>query len=94
MYPIVKFILTAVRTFVDIMAVLIIIRVLLNWLVAMGKGGNMGQITYIIYDVTEPIIGLAKKLPHRVGMIDLSPIIALLGLDLFEYLITIILTNL
>lgn len=76
-----------IRTFTDIflnlLIFLIIIRVILSWL----RRGFSGPIANFVYSATEPVFNLARKLPHRFGMIDFSPIIALFGVDLFHGLL-------
>lgn len=105
MHSISQFLTTSFGIFVDVMSVLIIIRVLMSWFTMSGRGGfpggegssgasGVGNFARIVTDITEPVINLAKKLPHKAGMIDFSPIIALLGLDLLEYLITMLLSKL
>lgn len=59
----------------------IFIRVILSWFVVAG-GGPPGKLTQIINSATDPIMNLIKKLPHKIGMIDLSPLIALVGISL------------
>lgn len=90
MYSITRFITVFVQTFTDIMSVLIIIRVLLSWLAVSGRSSS-GNVTQIIYDITQPVINIARKIPHKIGMMDFSPIIALFMLDLLEYFILIVL---
>lgn len=92
MYSLARFIAIFVQVFANIMSVLVIIRVLLSWLIASGKHpGNIGR---LVYDITEPLMNMARKLPHRIGMMDFSPIIALIGIDLCEYLILLLLKSL
>ena len=62
----------------------IIGRILISWF-SMGKGMQRGRFSQMIYDVTDPIMNLAKKVPHRIGMLDLSPIIALIAIDIFVW---------
>lgn len=45
----------------------------------------------ILKDVTDPILNLAKRITPNLGMIDLSPIIAIFALDLLKTLIFILL---
>ena len=62
----------------------IIGRVIVSWLSA----GSMhkGKVSQFLFDLTEPVINIARKLPHRIGMIDLAPIIVLLGINLLTTL--------
>jgi len=66
----------------EIITYAIIARIILSWF-RMGRSEVQGPISRILVDTTEPIFNLVRKLPHRIGMIDLSPLIALLGVDLF-----------
>ncbi len=71
----------------------IIARILLSWF-RMGKMSAPGKITIFIHDVTDPVINLARKLPHKWGMIDFAPLIALIGIDILTRVVIIALTNL
>ena len=64
----------------------IIGRVLFSWF-KMGAHSGRGRMEQFLYDITDPFIDLAKKIPHQVGFLDLSPIIALIGIDLLSQLI-------
>jgi len=68
----------------NIMSYAIFIRIILSW-VNMGGMRQPGRFTYFINDITEPILRLAKKLPHRIGMLDLSPFTAMLIINLLVY---------
>jgi len=59
----------------------IFIRVILSWFRVAG-GAPPGKLIQIINGATDPIMNLIKKLPHKIGMIDLSPIIALFGISM------------
>lgn len=77
----------------NLMTYAIIIRILLSWF---NTGGfrQKGRFSLFIDEITNPIINLAKKLPHKIGMLDFAPLIALIGLDLIVSLITILLSKL
>ncbi len=66
----------------------IIGRILASWFTVARPGAPRGPIVKFLHDVTDPVMNLAKKLPHKIGMLDLSPIIALIGLDVFTWLIS------
>lgn len=77
-----------VQTFNIVLAILkfaIIARVLMSWFNPRFEHEGIGR---ILYDITEPVIAQARRLPHTIGMMDLSPIIALFGLDILGYLVT------
>jgi len=68
-------------------------RVIVSW-VSMGRPGQRGRIAQFLVDVTDPVINIFKKLPHRIGMLDLSPLIALVVVDLVARGIATLLTKL
>ncbi len=73
------------------MSFAILARVILSWVNQGRERGN--KIEEILYDMTEPVINLARKLPHRAGMMDLSYFIALIGIDIFRVLFNKIVLN-
>lgn len=60
-------------------------RIILSWF--MVAGGSPGRITRFVNDTTEPLFAIVKKVPHRIGMIDLSPLIVLFGVNILSYLL-------
>lgn len=74
-----------ITIFKNLISYAIIARILLSWFSPMGA--PRGRFSQLLYDITDPFLNLAKKIPHRIGMIDLSPLIALIGIDLLSYFI-------
>lgn len=74
--------------------ILIFVRVLLSWIPKMPYNLALSAVLQFIYDVTEPFLGLFRRLipPVRIGGagLDLSPILALITL----YILRVVLTNL
>ncbi len=70
-----------IRDFVNllfqVMTLAIFARVLLSWF-PMAPGNRL---VAIVYDVTEPILGPIRKLVPPMGMLDLSPFIAMIVLQ-------------
>lgn len=52
----------------------IIIRVLFSWF-AMGNAG--GPVIRLLDDITEPVLGPLRRVIPTLGMIDISPLIAI-----------------
>jgi YggT family protein len=75
------------RTFIamlfQILSLAILIRVLLSWVDPMG---NM-RVTQILRDLTEPILAPIRNLLPNMMMIDFSPFIAMLLLQMLGKLI-------
>lgn len=92
-YQLVGFTINFLHILGNLITYAIIGRILVSWF-TMGRPGPQGPISRILYEVTDPVINLAKKLPHKIGMIDLSPLIALIGIDLIIGLIVILLNKL
>lgn len=67
----------------NIMTFAILARVLLSWF---PTAPNNRLIT-ILYDITDPILGPIRRMIPPVGMLDLSPIIAIVLLQVLEYII-------
>jgi uncharacterized protein YggT (Ycf19 family) len=71
----------------------IIGRVIMSW-VTMGQRRRKGPAHQFLCDTTEPVINVARKLPHRFGMIDFAPLIAMFGVDMLGEVIGNIVINL
>jgi YggT family protein len=69
----------------------ILIRVLLSWLPMAGiRIDPYNPIIQFLYQVTDPILEPLRRYT-TVGMIDLSPIVALLGLGFIESILIMLL---
>jgi len=73
----VEFIYKFVDIFFDILSFAILARVLMSWL----PQGSGGQLSFILKDITEPIMGPFRRIIPRVGMVDISPIVVILFID-------------
>lgn len=73
-------------TFLDIatrlLSFAILIQVILSWFPV-----KKNTFTDFLTEITRPFFVLAKKIPHRIGMIDLSPILVLLMINALRFLI-------
>jgi YggT family protein len=74
---IVEFLITFVSTLGEIFIWLIFARVILSWIPS-----KPNRISIFINNATNPVFNLARKITPRLGMIDLSPIIAYIGIEL------------
>ena len=58
-------------------------RIILSWF-PMQPGGVGAQLFSFLYTITEPVLGPVRRIIPPIGMgIDLSPIIVILGLQVF-----------
>jgi|WetSurMetagenome_2_1015567.scaffolds.fasta_scaffold100332_2 YggT family protein len=78
-----------IGVFFDLMSFAILARVLLSWVNSPGAG----RIKMIINDVTDPILTPFQRPIFRVGMMDLSPIVALITLDIVKSILLAIVSR-
>lgn len=81
-------------TFVDIifnlLSLAIFIRIILSWI----RTNQESPIFRFFDDITQPILDLAKKITPPLGMLDLSPVVALIGLELIHKILVTLITSL
>ena len=75
-----EFAIQFTNTLFDLLSIAIIARILMSWF----RASRHGRLYQFINDVTEPMIRVAKKITPRTGMLDFSPLIALIGLDIIQ----------
>ena len=56
--------------------IVILGRVLLSWF-PLQPGGFMGKLNNLLIRLTEPLLGPLRRILPRAGMLDLSPLVAL-----------------
>ena len=69
-----------IKIFFDLYSFLVIVRVLLSWFP--HRPHNV--LFDFINEATNPVMNLAKRIIPPIGMIDISPIVVLLALDLIK----------
>lgn len=65
--------------------ILIIVYVLMSWL--RPSTGLLYDVYHALGTITEPWLGIFRRIIPPLGMIDISPIVAILALDLIQSLI-------
>jgi YggT family protein len=79
-----------IGVFTDLLTFAIIARVLLSWFPNSGAE----NIKMMLNDITEPFLSIFRKIVPRIGMIDITPIVAILALDLLKYILISLVLNL
>jgi YggT family protein len=78
-------------TIIDIYFWIIIAVVASSWLIQFGiinyNNPTIRQILYRLRAITEPVLGPFRRMLPNMGGLDLSPIVALLGLQFIKYFI-------
>jgi len=77
-----------IAIFSELLWLAIFVRVIMSWIKPVrSHSGFMG----IIFEITEPILSLFRRIIPRFGMIDISPIVALLVINFISDLLISIL---
>ncbi|OPY57206.1 MAG: YGGT family protein [Pelotomaculum sp. PtaU1.Bin035] len=74
---------TAVDVAFRVYSYLLIIRILLSWI----RHNPYQPVIRFIYEVTDPYLNLFRRVLPPFGMMDLSPILAFIALQLLEWLV-------
>lgn len=72
-----SYLITFVNVLLNILSLAIFGRILMSWI---DQSGNM-QITRILHEITEPILGPIRSVLPQMSMFDFSPMIAMLLLQ-------------
>ncbi len=76
---------------IDIYFWIIIIMVVLSWLIAFNvvnmQNQFVRQLHYLVYRLTEPVLGPIRRFMPDLGGMDISPMILLIGLIFLQRLI-------
>lgn len=75
-----QFLSQLINTFFDLLNLAILARVLLSWFPSQTKG----RFYQFVTDTTQPIINLASRITPKMGVLDFSPLVALIGLGLIR----------
>jgi YggT family protein len=74
------FILNFAQTLIFILNFAIIIRALMSWF----NPSPENPIVRIILEITEPVLAPLRRIVPRIGMIDITPIVAILLLNVIQ----------
>ena len=68
---------------ISVYYIVLLARVFLSWF-PLQPGTAMASIASIVYQVTEPVMGPVRRLIPTIGMIDISPIVVFIGLQILQ----------
>lgn len=71
-------------TFIQVLFQVLIFAVLIRALISWFPIGQDSPIVRILDDVTEPILAPLRKVVPRLGMMDITPIVAMIALQILE----------
>jgi YggT family protein len=72
-----------IEVFFNIMLLLILARIIISWLPQL----RYNQISEIVFNLTEPILGPFQRLIPPIGMIDISPMVAIITLSIAQQIL-------
>ena len=84
-----EYFVTFVNVLGTVLYVAILGRVIISWLPISSEN----PIVVMLYQVTEPILGPIRAILPRMGMLDLSPIVAILLIGLIQRVLVSVLSN-
>ncbi len=83
-----QWVLNFIDLLFNVLIFAIVARALLSWFVNPGSArGTMWRIMAILEEITEPVIAPIRRVMPRLGMLDLSPLIAIIALQVIQSLL-------
>lgn len=82
-----------VETLIWIYTILIFIRILLSWVPRMPYNPALNAVVRFVEDVTDPYLAIFRRFVPPIGMLDISPIVALFALNLLGALVVKLITG-
>ena len=77
------FLITFFQLLFRILWIAIFARIILSWV---DPGGQM-RINQVLYEITEPILAPIRRIMPNMGMLDLSPMVAIILLEVLRNLL-------
>lgn len=81
--------LVIVQTIFQIYTFILLGRVLISWV----QLDPTNPIVQFLYAVTEPVLAPIRRMMPQTGMMDLSPLVAFIGLQVLERIVLIFLAS-
>jgi YggT family protein len=78
-----------VRIFLEVLSFFIFVRVILSWFIMSTRNRVVITIYQVFHQITEPILGPLHRIIPNIGMIDITPVVAIILL----YIIDMVLAN-
>ena len=78
------YLLTFVSVLFTILNFAIIVRSLMSWF----NPSPDNPVVRLVYEITEPILAPLRRIVPRIGMIDITPIVAIILLQLIESMLS------
>ena len=73
-----------IRIFLEVLSFLIFVRVILSWFIVSTRNRAVTSIYQVLHQITEPILGPLHKIIPNIGMIDITPVVAIILLYIID----------
>jgi YggT family protein len=77
----VSLVFTILRVICEILTICIFLRAIVSWV----SPGQTNVFTYVLYQITEPILSPIRRILPATGGIDFSPLAAIIILQVISY---------
>jgi len=78
-----SFLFNFIRILCEVLTIAIILRAILSWF----SPRPTNRLAIILYRVTEPMLAPLRRIIPRAGMVDFTPLVAIILLQLIVYLL-------
>ena len=78
-----SFLFNFIQILCEVLTIAIILRAILSWF----SPRPTNRLAIILYRVTEPMLAPLRRIIPRVGMVDFTPLVAIILLQLIVYLL-------
>jgi len=85
--------ISTVNILTSILLFLLFAQVLMSWVTMSGGRRRPSRLEGFLHDATEPIMRIIRKLPHKIGMIDISFIMAFIAIEFVSKILISLLTR-
>ena len=79
-----------IQSLINLYSILIVVYVLMSW-IPRGASRFVEDVRAVLASVCEPYLGLFRRFIPPLGMVDWSPIVAILALEVLTWLVVAIL---
>jgi len=77
-----------IRIFLEVLSFFIFVRVILSWFIMSTRNRVVITIYQVFHQITEPILGPLHRIIPYIGMIDITPIVAIIILQIISQVLS------
>jgi YggT family protein len=76
-------VLILVCQLLNLFVIALIARIILSYF-PISPGSAMSTVYGVLYSVTEPVLGPVRRVMPSIGILDISPIVVILGVNILQ----------